>query len=414
MTALASTLRHPVPHRRILTGTALGGLLAAGHAASDIPLSAVTALLPTVQHRFGFSESVLALIVAILAFAGSVTQPLFGALADRVGARTVGAAGVVASSALLSLVGVAPSVWLVFGLILTGGLASAAMHPALATQSRRNGVRMPTLSISLFGAAGTLGVAIGPVAVLGVMSSAGAGGTPWLMVPGVILGLLAYVAVPDDPALEGTQPRSLDLRILASPVGGLAAAATLAAIPSVAFGAGITLWLVHAHDVARDAPVIGWTLSAFSLAATVGGIGAGLVASRIAARVAVSATMIAAIVPLAAVFGTSPGGATYFIAVMAAGALLNAGMPIMIVTAQDAIPRSAAAAYGLLMGFAHGVAGLAYIGVGWLQELIGYQAALSATYVALIPAAAIAFIVLSRMARPASAAEASPTTEAAL
>ena len=68
-------------------------------------------------------------MVATLALAASVTQPLFGALADR-GGRLVGAAGVTVSSLLLALTGVAPSVWLLVGLMVTGGLASAAIHPA--------------------------------------------------------------------------------------------------------------------------------------------------------------------------------------------------------------------------------------------------------------------------------------------
>lgn len=398
MTTLAR-VRTP---RLALGGASLVGLLAASHAAADIPFSAVAALLPTIQARFGLTESVLALLVATLSFGASVTQPLFGALADRVGPRLVGAAGVVLSSALLALVGVAPSVWLLAGLLLTGGFASAAMHPAFTSLSRSTAAGRPSLAVSLYSAGGTFGVAVGPVAVLTVMSTMGVGGTPWLMVPGVALGIATYLIVPGGRDNRAERPPMIDVQLVAGPVGVLTVAAALASVPYVAFGASIGLWLVGEHGVPRDGPLIGWTLSAFALAAAAGGVVAASLASRVSSRAAVSSTMVAAVVPLFAIFLLEPGSPLYFAVVMAAGALLNASLPIMVVTAQNLVPRSVAAASGMLMGFAHGVAGLLYIGVGALQEVFGTGAALSATYLLVIPAAALAFVVLTRVSRSAT------------
>lgn len=394
--ATLATVTRP---RLALGGAGLVALLAASHAAADIPFSAVSALLPTIQSRFGLTESVLALLVATLSLGASMTQPLFGALADRVGPRLVGAAGVILSSALLALVGIAPSVWLVLGLLLTGGFASAAMHPAFASLARRTGGGRPSLAVSLYSAGGTLGVAIGPVAVLAVMSTLGLAGTPWLMAPGAALGLATYFAVPGRSDRRLQRPPIVDLRLVAGPVGVLTAAAALASVPFVAFGASIGLWLVAEHGVARDGPLIGWTLSAFALAAAAGGVIAASLASRVSARTAVSSTMVAAVVPLLAIFSLEPGTPIYFAAVMASGALLNASLPIMVVTAQNLVPRSVAAASGMLMGFAHGIAGLLYIGVGALQEIVGTAAALSLTYLLVLPAAALAFLVLTRVSR---------------
>jgi MFS transporter, FSR family, fosmidomycin resistance protein len=57
--------------------------------------------------------------------------------------------------------------------------------------------------------------------------------------------------------------------------------------------------------------------------------------------------------------------------VAAAGALVNAGLPLMVVAAQDLAPHAMGAASGLLMGFTWGTAGLLYVGIGALQELAG-------------------------------------------
>jgi MFS transporter, FSR family, fosmidomycin resistance protein len=382
-----------------LGGASMVGVLAASHAAADIPFSAISALLPSIQARFGLTESLLALFVAALSFAASVTQPVFGALADRVGARLVGAGGVVASSALLALVGVAPSVWVLLGLLLTGGLASAAMHPAFTSVSRRHASSRGGLAVSLYSAGGTLGVAIGPVAVLAVMSTVGQAGTPWLMLPGVILGLVTYLLVPSDRPAERYRPPIIDRALLAGPVGALTVAITLAGVPFIAFGAAVPLWLVSEHGIGREDPLIGWTLSAFALAAAAGAVAGGALVTRVRREIAVPGTMLVALPPLLALLVLEPGSAPFFGAVIASGALLNASLPIAIVTAQDLSPRAVAAASGMLMGLAHGVAGLLYVAVGALQEQIGVGPALAATYAVLPPAAGVAYAVLGRAPR---------------
>lgn len=384
---------------RAVGSATLIGVLAASHAAADIPFSAVSALLPTIQARFGLTESVLALLVATLSFAASVTQPLFGALADCIGSKTVGSIGVIASSALLSLVGTAPSLLVLGGLLLAGGLASGAMHPAFTSLSRSHGEQRPGLAVSLYSAGGTFGVAIGPIALMAVMSTLGIHGTPWLMVPGVILGMAAYLVAPAGSAAKVPPGPPMDRRLLTGPVGLLTAAMTLAAVPFVAFSAAIPLWLVAEHGVPPDAGVIGWTLTVFAGSAATGALMAGAYGGRVSPRVLVSMSLLAAVVPLTAVLHLEPGVPLYFVAVGASGALLNASLPVVIVTAQDLAPRSAAATAGMLMGLAHGVAGLLYVGVGALQERVGITTALAATSLLLPLAAFIAWSVLRGVAQ---------------
>ncbi len=72
-----------IPRRVLLTGGSLALFLTLVHTAIDTVSSMLTALLPTIQIRFGLTESTLALLVATLSFSSSVVQPLFGALSDR-------------------------------------------------------------------------------------------------------------------------------------------------------------------------------------------------------------------------------------------------------------------------------------------------------------------------------------------
>src|SRR5690625_6771907 len=86
--------------------------------------------------------------------------PMFGAIADRVRRRTVGALGVMTSSAVLSLMGIAPNPWLLLLLLLLGGLGSAAFHPAGTGMARDAARGKGGLAVGLFSAGGTLGLAL--------------------------------------------------------------------------------------------------------------------------------------------------------------------------------------------------------------------------------------------------------------
>lgn len=172
------------------------------------------------------------------------------------------------------------------------------------------------------------------------------------------------------------------------------------------------LWLVRVHGVAHDWVLIGWTLATFSRAAAVGGIVAGLFAAWVERRLLVAGTTLLAPLPLFALFQFEPGGPAYFVAAGLGGALVNASLPLKIVTAQELAPRAVASASGMLMGFAMGIAGLLYVGIGALQEAIGLVPAASVAYAGLMPAALLAFVTLSRRDVTANPDSARPTAVA--
>lgn len=180
----------------------------------------------------------------------------------------------------------APTVYLLVGLLLVGGLGSAALHPAGASMARGVGGRHRELAVSLFGTGGTLGVALGPVIVLLLVSRLGLEMTPWLMIPGVLIGLLMLLVVPDQErcATKGNCPKLFDGKLLIGPVGLLSLVGVFNGLASVTFGGAMPLWLVQVHGLAPDAPLIGWTLAIFSLAAAMGGVIAGVLSTRISRR----------------------------------------------------------------------------------------------------------------------------------
>jgi MFS transporter, FSR family, fosmidomycin resistance protein len=130
--------------------------------------------------------------------------------------------------------------------------------------------------------------------------------------------------------------------------------------------------------------------------------------SRFERRTLISTTLLLAPLPLLGLFWIKPGTLLYFTAVVLAGALLYASMPLMVVSAQNLAPNAMASASGMLMGFSSGIAGILYIGMGRLQESIGLESSLRLSYLALLPAAMIAFWLLRKLPTAQSAAVSLP------
>ncbi|MEX2543009.1 MAG: MFS transporter [Trueperaceae bacterium] len=383
----------------VLSGSSLAALLVAAHAVNDSFSGMLAALLPTFQARFGASETVLAALVATLSFSASVTQPVFGALADRLGRRLVGALGVVASSALLSLMGVTDSLWLLFGLLLIGGLGSAAFHPSGTSMARAAATTSPGIksgvAVGIFSAGGTAGMAFGPLLIGFFVINDILQFTPWLMVPGLVLGVLLYVLVPvQERAARANRPKLFDAALFAGPVGVLCLAGILRSIAWVTLLNGAPLWLVQERGLMASSPTIFWTLAVFSFFGGLGGIVGGMLERRLGREALIAGSMLLALVPLYALFVLPPGSVAYFTVVALAGALVNGGLPLMVVSAQDLAPNAMGTASGMLMGLTWGTAGLIYILIGSLQEAIGVGPAMALAFSTLVPGAFLALRVL--------------------
>jgi len=335
-------------------------------------------------------------LVAALSLSALVTQPLFGALADRFGRRRTAALGVILNAILFSLLGIAPDILYLFGLILVGGLGSAAFHPALASMARTIGGKRGELAVGLFSAGGTLGIALGPIIIMMLFARYGFSYTPWLLFPGIFFGMLIFFLTSEEnEPVKTTSTSLIDHQLLFGPIGLLAITSILSNLAFVTFTSAMPLWLVRTHNLPVDSTLIGWTLSLFSLSAALGGVLGGLISRRLGAKRLIAGTSLLALLPLFSIFSLTPGSISYFVAVGLAGAFINAGLPLLIVSAQDLSPKNAAAASDMLMGFSGGVAGLIYVLIGRLQETIGITSAMSVGYITVVLAAFVALIAFN-------------------
>lgn len=81
------------------------------------------------------------------------------------------------------------------------------------------------------------------------------------------------------------------------------------------------------------------------------------------------------------------------------------GLLVQQTAAQELAPHAVATASGMLLGFATGAAGVLYIGIGHLQDVIGLTRAMAVGYLAIVPGALLAAVVLGKARQPSSSAD---------
>ena len=380
---------HVIRKPGLLGGTSLAVFMALVHTVNDAITAILGALLPTLQERFDASPTLLAVIVAVFWISSSVTQPIFGALGEDVGLRVIGSLGVLMAATFLSLIGVASELWLLFLLLVIGGLGSAALHP-IGTTIAGSQATSATLGVGLFTAGGMVGFALGPVLILYLVSKFGSDATIWLMAPGLVLGAAVAVLLPQwEPHPRRPLRQLFAWRLVRGPIGLLAVASMFSALAFVTFTSSVPLWLVREHGYAPDATLIGWTLSVFAFAGGLGSVVGGYLAPRLGATVTIV---------------VGPAGPFFFAAAALAGLLLYVPVPALIIIAQEFAPGAPATASGMLLGLGSALAGGAYIVLGRIQQAAGLEVGILIGFSMVVPAALIALIVLrSLQATPRSA-----------
>lgn len=363
------------------------GNLALSHFGVDLVSAGFFALIPATVERLDQSMSMVGVLVALFSITALGSQPLLGAFADRHGHATTASIAAVAGTLLLAAAVVMPTTVTLIAAVVVGGLAAGAFHPAGAALARTSTTRSPERAVATFAAAGTVGLAVGPIAAISLLAWWGGWSLSLLVLPTAVASVRIWRR--RDRSAEAVGDR-VDRRQL----GRIArdrttAVATLVALTTTVIVSTIPLWISAQPGRSSHDPAIGIALGVFSLASAVGGlIGSGLT-GRIAAGRILHLGLIGASVAASSIFLTTPATGSFYGALVIAGLLTGPTLPILLVAAQDMFPDQRAAASGTVVGLSNGVAGVAILGVAVLLDRVGFRAGAALALVALLTAAAI-------------------------
>jgi FSR family fosmidomycin resistance protein-like MFS transporter len=376
----------PHPKRRlaaigILRNRALTTLML-GHFTVDMYVGVIPMLYPLLRDKFDHSLETVGYVSLAYGGAASLSQPLFGILADRRGTRFIGLA-LFWTAITFSLLGYVPSfAWLVV-LAALSGLGSGLYHPlgalnarAVIDESERN------TAMSIYVTGGTLGVASGPLVGALILWALGLHGTILMAIPGVLICLVMLrqgkaiaARVPRRTRGATFTPNPIPFAVLGVIVGMMMLRAWTIS--------GVQTYLPTWYDELGYGKFMQSALvTTLLLSTALGTVGSGTLADRFGRRVPLILSS-ALSVPTILLYAQFPGPWAFLTAALM-GFLAASTLPLLLVIAQELMHGRAGLASGLIMGlgFAMSAIGMPItgrIGDHWgLQDAMRFQAMIGA------------------------------------
>ena len=182
--------------------------LSAGHAFTDMSQGALPAMLPFIIAAGGLGYAQVAGLTFAVALASSLTQPVFGIVADKAPKTWLMPLGVLLSGCCLSLIGFFPNhYWIMFVIATVSGIGVAAYHPEGAQMANRLAGKKKGGSMSIFSVGGTVGMAIGPLIVTPAMLYFGLRGSAVLAILPMVMCVTLFFLNPGMHSLAEANER---------------------------------------------------------------------------------------------------------------------------------------------------------------------------------------------------------------
>jgi MFS transporter, FSR family, fosmidomycin resistance protein len=380
-----------------------------GHLTVDSYVGVIPVLYPVLIGRFELNLATVGLVSLAYSGMAAISQPLFGLLADRYGTRLTGAS-LVWTALTFAGVGFVPTFPLLVALACASGLGSGAFHPFGALDVRALlPKRSRSTGMSIYVTAGTVGVALGPLAGIAVFGLFGIHGTGLLVVPGIVAG--AYLLW----RMRRLVPASATTRRAAMTVRGAVPLFALAAVIGVMMSRSWTLAVFQAftptwyRDLGYGPGFYGPLATTLVLASAVGTVGCGALADRYGRRTLIIGTLVLSI-PAILLYTMFPGPWAFGSAILI-GFLAASTQPLMLLMAQQLMASRAGLASGLVMGLGFVTAAIGIPINGALADAIGLQRSLMSHVILVLVTIGIAWFLPNEQRMESYSAQVAPGAE---
>ena len=357
--------------------------LSAGHFINDAYSNLLSPLLPLLITRVGFSLSKAGLLGGVLLFSSSLMQPVYGYLGDRYVRRAFAIYAPLLTAVCMSSLGIASSYTEILFLVVLGGVGIAAFHPQGASLVSQASSLRPAFGMSIFVTSGSIGYGLGPTVVGSLIFSLGLERSYLAAIPGLVICLLLSRAVPS--SLSSIKPKDVIEKDSWGTVWKpLSLLCLLVVIRSgVQFGLTqfLPLYFTQQGYSLREST---WFLTIFLLCGGFGGFWGGYIADRFGGKQLLSYSMLVSCPMLLAFLHLS--GIWSVVSLGLSGLVLLSTLPVSVVLGQELAPHRTSTVSALMMGFAWGIGGMAFVP---LTGIVGEMAGLDFAFglLALLPLA---------------------------
>jgi FSR family fosmidomycin resistance protein-like MFS transporter len=358
-------------------------MLSAGHLVADMNQGALPALLPLFKEALNLSYTMAGTILLFANLTSSIIQPAFGHLSDR---RPIGwflpFTPLIASLGI-SITGLAANYSFIVLCVIVTGIGIAAFHPeGFKTAYFFTGDKKAT-GISIFAVGGSLGIAVGPMWALTLVTFFGLNGTLGMVVPGILIAIVLFFNMPMlstpvefahkeakkkvNTPLSRYQKRSFFLLIGIATVRAWAQFGLIAYIP-----------FYYINYLKGNPLYAGKLVSTFLMAGVLGTLLGAPLADRWGHKKFVLATLILSF-PLLVLFYHS-SGITAFILLGITGMVLTSTFALTTVMAQILLPHHLGMASGMMVGFTLSAGGIGVTLLGMIADTWGVPTAIQAIF----------------------------------
>ena len=392
-----ATLAETLPQRKAVDWH-LRGLLAVafGHGVNDFFSGTVALTIFFVIAGAHLSPWYQGAIGFVWYLMSSVVQPLFGAFTDKHGRWWFMPTAVLTVVLSLSFATLSPSISVLVLLIVVGGIGSAVMHPEAGKYAALLSGERRSQGISIFQMGGSIGFALGPVAIAYLIAHYDRFGSLVMLIPGLAGAAIVYVAIKQADGFasaakaQRTHRQGKAARVDHFGIALVVASTTVRFMTTVSFMTYLPNLLTGRGD---SLVVAGQVVTLFLLLANIGMWLGGYLGDRLGPVVASVTGLVLAVPCLIGFFVLPPPFAIP--ALMLANVLLAVQNAPGVVIVQSMLPKNLGMALGLINGVAFGAGSLLVTVVGVFITQFGVEATLrGVSYMPLVAAAA--FIIISR------------------
>jgi FSR family fosmidomycin resistance protein-like MFS transporter len=357
-----------------------------GHFAIDVLNSSVAMILTNLSGRFDLSVSQIGFGAMVYTIFAAMTQPVFGALADRLRGRWLAAVGVLWTAVFFIVAAFMPNYPSLILCLTIGAWGSGAFHAAgMVNANASGGTRYPTMATSVFFLFGQTGLAVGPIVAGFYLERIGLAGMAYSALATLPIVAMMFVFM-QTPLID--EPTPVTKKVTAGAAARRRTAAfvvtmfiLLIALRATTAQSFTTLLPKYFDDMGFAPSVYGQMLGVFGFCGALGTFLGGFLGDKFNRRVVIFCSTFLCVPFCIALLNTSAW--MFYLSAGVAGALLSIPHSIILVMAQQLLPARKGFVGGLVLGFMFASGAVSTWIAAWFADLYGLHSVL--TVLAVLP-----------------------------
>ena len=379
-------------------------IMSLSHFTSDFFCNVLPIMLPILAARYGISYSQSAALFMVFSVSTNFLQPPIGIWADKRPVNYLMPLSILTGAFFASIVGWSPNIYVLIFIILLSGICSSAFHPISAGIVHDiSPKRHQTFATSIYIAGGNLGFAIAPLIIAAFIEQFTDKNLPFLFLFALIVTLMIYKQrlFVTPPRNESSSEPQINLKSIIKSKQFIFLNTSIA-LRSWCYCALVVflplLLTAHGYSTVES----GLALMCLLVGTVFGGLATGGLSDKYGLRTLIVSTYVLTIASLGFFLWRLDISFISMVDLFLAGAGMYGSTPAAIVWAQRLLPRNAAFAASMMLGFTFGMGYVESVITGFVGDLFGLRVGLIAT---IFPALVLAIIIILALKEPPKATD---------